>query len=86
MDILFSKQNCTTVRCEAAQALLDMLLHPSISWKFMMTDIEGHKYTPYEQVTHLFMKHEVSFVILLKIFFVFNRAVEFEASFFNKFW
>uniref|UniRef100_A0AAF5RWK8 Uncharacterized protein n=1 Tax=Wuchereria bancrofti TaxID=6293 RepID=A0AAF5RWK8_WUCBA len=58
MDIISSKQYCSSIRCEAAQALLDILFHPSISWKFMVTEIEGNKYTPYEQVIHLFMKPE----------------------------
>ncbi|VBB28328.1 unnamed protein product [Acanthocheilonema viteae] len=58
MDIISSKQYCSSIRCEAAQALLDILFHPSISWKFMVTEIEGNKYTPYEQVVHLFIKSE----------------------------
>ncbi|MCP9260372.1 hypothetical protein DINM_003730 [Dirofilaria immitis] len=59
MEIISSKQYCSSVRCEAAQALLDILSHPSISWKFMVTEIEGNKYTPYEQVICLFMKSEI---------------------------
>ncbi|EJD75224.1 hypothetical protein LOAG_17591 [Loa loa] len=58
MDIISSKQHYSSTRCEAAQALLGILFHPSISWKFMATEIEGNKYTPYEQIIHLFMKPE----------------------------
>ncbi|CAG9536061.1 unnamed protein product [Cercopithifilaria johnstoni] len=58
MDIISSKQYSSSMRCEAAQALLDILFHPLTSWKFMVTEIEGNKYTPYEQVVHLFMKSE----------------------------
>ncbi|VDK65204.1 unnamed protein product [Onchocerca ochengi] len=58
MDIISSKQYCSSLRCEAAQALLDILFHPLVSWKFMVVEIEENKYTPYEQVVRLFMKSE----------------------------
>uniref|UniRef100_A0A0R3RW59 Importin-11 n=1 Tax=Elaeophora elaphi TaxID=1147741 RepID=A0A0R3RW59_9BILA len=58
MDIISSKHYCSSIRCEAAKALLDILFHPSTSWKFMVMEIEGNKYTPYEQVVHLFMKSQ----------------------------
>ncbi|VDP11324.1 unnamed protein product [Onchocerca flexuosa] len=58
MDIISSKQYCSSIRCEAAQALLDILFHPLVSWKFMVVKIEENKYTPYEQIVRLFMKSE----------------------------
>uniref|UniRef100_A0A915Q3S3 Uncharacterized protein n=1 Tax=Setaria digitata TaxID=48799 RepID=A0A915Q3S3_9BILA len=58
MDIISSKLYCSSIRCEAAQALLHILFHPLISWKFMVTEIEGNAYTSYEQIVRLFMKSE----------------------------
>ncbi|KAK6114598.1 hypothetical protein QQG55_56745 [Brugia pahangi] len=82
MNIISSKQYCSSIRCEAAQALLDILFHPSISWKFMVTEIEGNKYTPYEQVIHLFMKPEDVSLDLLGVlqkiasYFVFKYNID----------
>ncbi|VIO95997.1 Uncharacterized protein BM_BM13629 [Brugia malayi] len=82
MNIISSKQYCSSIRCEAAQALLDILFHPSISWKFMVTKIEGNKYTPYEQVIHLFMKPEDVSLDLLGVlqkiasYFVFKYNID----------
>ncbi|KAM3720700.1 Ribosome-binding factor [Dirofilaria immitis] len=91
MEIISSKQYCSSVRCEAAQALLDILSHPSISWKFMVTEIEGNKYTPYEQVICLFMKSEnVSLdllVVLKKIvnYFAFKYSIDVVINYAQKF-
>ncbi|VDK28024.1 unnamed protein product [Gongylonema pulchrum] len=61
MDIILSEQYCASVRCEAAQALLHILFHPSTSFECMLVKIDG--YTPYEQIVRLFLKPEVCSVI-----------------------
>lgn len=42
----------------------------------MVTEIEGNKYTPYEQVVYLFMKSEVFIYCFGRIVFVSNSVDE----------